>query len=58
MCNRSLLCLLYIGITWRDLKTTDVWLLPAEILTQLIWDAAWARECFKALQFIRIHSQG
>lgn len=39
-------------------KATTVWILPVEILTQLIWDIAWAWEFFKALQFIWMYNQG
>lgn len=47
MCKHRLLLSLYTGITWTDLKITDVWIPPLEILIQLIWGAAWAQEFLK-----------
>lgn len=41
---------LYIGITWKDVKITDVWIPPPKILTLLIWGAAWTQVFLKALQ--------
>lgn len=49
--------LLHIGLTWVTSKSTDDWIPPLEILTQLVWEVARESRFIKQPQDILMCNQ-